>query len=173
MKDPLRIILHLIAFCIAFYCQLDLQWDNYTMLVFLFYYASVFDFPKYKKRYIALCHGSKLCFLPWSGRTSLQTHDKSDLEGIWSRFVGFCCTSRWEKPKTTVNVLKSAIINLGKTQEYVIIYQELNLKRIDSTSAKAGEVLNAGSTGEKHRVMNLYICQTGISGVYLLVSRKV
>lgn len=86
---------------------------------------------------------------------------------------GFCCTSRWEKPKTTVNVLKSAIINLGKTQEYVIIYQELNLKRIDSTSAKAGEVLNAGSTGEKHRVMNLYICQTGISGVYLLVSRKV
>lgn len=25
MKDPLRIILHLIAFCIAFYCQLDLQ----------------------------------------------------------------------------------------------------------------------------------------------------
>lgn len=25
MKDLLRIILHFIAFCIAFYCQLDLQ----------------------------------------------------------------------------------------------------------------------------------------------------
>lgn len=63
------------------------------------------------------------------------------------------------------------------TQEYVIMYQELNLQPIDFTFAKAGEVLNAGSTGEmegiKHWVMNLYICQTGISGVYLLVSRKV
>lgn len=36
MKDPLRIILHFTAFCIAFYCQLDLQWENYTMLVFCF-----------------------------------------------------------------------------------------------------------------------------------------
>lgn len=84
---------------------------------------------------------------------------------------------RKAKNNCQFNVLKSTIINLDKTQEYVIIYQELNLKPIDYTSAKAGEVLNAGSTGEmegiKHRVMNLYICQTGISGVYLLVSRKV
>lgn len=84
---------------------------------------------------------------------------------------------RKAKNNCQFNVLKSTIINLGKTQEYVIIYQELNLKQIDSTSAKAGELLNAGSTGEmeeiKHWVMNLYICQTGISGVYLLVSRKV
>ena len=36
MKDPQRIILHFIAFCIAFYCQLDLQWEDYTMLVFCF-----------------------------------------------------------------------------------------------------------------------------------------
>lgn len=33
-KDPLHIILHLLPF--VFYCQLDLQWEDYTMLVFCF-----------------------------------------------------------------------------------------------------------------------------------------
>lgn len=86
MKDPMRIILHFIAFCIAFYCQLDLQWENYTMLVFLFYYASVFDFPKYKKLYIALCYGRKY-FLPWSIRFSLQkrTNLNEMLLPLWVR----------------------------------------------------------------------------------------
>lgn len=73
---PLRIILHFIAFCIAFYCQLDLQWENYTMLVFLFYYASVFDFPKCKKLYIALCYGRKY-FLPRSIGISLQKKNRN------------------------------------------------------------------------------------------------
>lgn len=59
-NDPVAYyIAFLLPFCIAFYCQLDLQWENYTMLVFLFHYASVFDFPKYKKLYIALCYGRK------------------------------------------------------------------------------------------------------------------
>lgn len=40
------------------------------------------------------------------------------------------------------------------------------------TSVDAEEVLNAGKTGAKMRNESIYICQTGISGVYLLVSRK-
>lgn len=61
MKDPLRIILHLIAFFVLhFYCQLDLQWKKLYYVSILFYYASVFDFPKYKKLYIALCYGRKI-----------------------------------------------------------------------------------------------------------------
>lgn len=36
MKDPLPILLHFIAFLLHFNCQLDLQWENYTMLVFCF-----------------------------------------------------------------------------------------------------------------------------------------
>lgn len=98
MKDPLRIILHFIAFCIAFYCQLDLQWENYTMLVFLFYYASVFDFPKYKKLYIALCHGRK-CFLPWSIRTSLQKQTNLIWNCCSPNFPMFRYTCQWEKPQ--------------------------------------------------------------------------
>lgn len=53
-------ILYCLLLPFVFYCQLDLQWENYTMLVFLFYYASVFDFPKYKKLYIALCHRKRM-----------------------------------------------------------------------------------------------------------------
>lgn len=53
-------ILYCILLPFVFYCQLDLQWENYTMLVFLFYHASVFDFPKYKKLYIALCHRKRM-----------------------------------------------------------------------------------------------------------------
>lgn len=108
MKDPLRIILHCIAFCIAFYCQLDLQWENYTMLVFLFYYASVFDFPKCKKLYIALCYGRKY-FLPRSIGISLQK--KTNLIWNWCGLSFLFCytcgqeksikTSKWQKPTLT------------------------------------------------------------------------
>lgn len=44
-------------------------------------------------------------------------------------------------------------------------------KRNDPTSAEIEKVLNAGTTGGKMGNESIYICQTGISGVYLLVSR--
>lgn len=45
-------------------------------------------------------------------------------------------------------------------------------KRNDPTSAEVDRVLNAGTTGDKMGNKSIYICQTGISDVYLLVSRK-
>lgn len=61
----------LFAFCIAFYCLLYciLLSTGFTVIKLyyvsiLFYYASVFDFPKYKIFDIALCYGRKM--LPWS-----------------------------------------------------------------------------------------------------------
>lgn len=45
-------------------------------------------------------------------------------------------------------------------------------KRNDPSSAEVDKVLNAGTTGDKMGNESIYICQTGISGVYLLVSRK-
>lgn len=59
MKDPLRIILHFIAFCIALYCQLDLQWKNYTMLVFCFIMLLFLIFQNIRNVFIALCYGRK------------------------------------------------------------------------------------------------------------------
>lgn len=56
-----------IAYYIAFYCLLYciLLSTGFTVrklyyVSILFYYASVFDFPKYKKLYIALCYGRKI-----------------------------------------------------------------------------------------------------------------
>lgn len=53
-----------VAYYIAFYCLLYciLLSTGFTVrklyyVSILFYYASVFDFPKYKKLYIALCYG--------------------------------------------------------------------------------------------------------------------
>lgn len=59
------------AYYIAFYCLFlycILLSTGFTVrklyyVSILFYYASVFDFPKYKKLYIALCYGRKY-FLP-------------------------------------------------------------------------------------------------------------
>lgn len=71
MKDPLRIILHFIAFCIAFYCQLDLQWENYTMLVFCFIMLLFLIFQNIRN-FILLYVMAEKYFLPWSIRISLQ-----------------------------------------------------------------------------------------------------
>lgn len=77
MKDPLRIILHFIAFCIALYCQLDLQWKNYTMLVFCFIMLLFLIFQNIRNVFIALCYGRKRkYFLPWSVTISLQRNKK-------------------------------------------------------------------------------------------------
>lgn len=66
------------AYYIAFYCLLYciLLSTGFTVrklyyVSILFYYASVFDFPKYKKLYIALSCGRKY-FLPRSIKTSPQ-----------------------------------------------------------------------------------------------------
>lgn len=70
MKDPLHIIFYFIAFL---YCILLLTGFTVRKLYYvsiLCYYASVFDFPKYKKLYIALCYGRKY-FLPRSIKISL------------------------------------------------------------------------------------------------------
>lgn len=146
MKDLLRIILHFIAFCIAFYCQLDLQWENYTMLVFLFYYASVFDFPKYKKLYITSCHGRE-CFLPWSIKTSLQKWTKL----IWSwcrpNFPMFWYTCQLEQPSNNQQLkLNWNGEKKGRLCTNITIAQP---QKIVSTADKAEKAQNAGTTGEK------------------------
>lgn len=70
MKDPLRIILHFIAFCIAFYCQLDLQWENYTMLVFCFIMLLFLIFQNIRN-FILLYVMAEKYFLPRSIKISL------------------------------------------------------------------------------------------------------
>lgn len=72
------------AYYIAFYCLLYciILSTGFTVrklyyVSILFYYASVFDFPKYKKCFIALCYGRKKYFLPWSVTISLQRKKKT------------------------------------------------------------------------------------------------
>lgn len=69
------------AYYIAFYCLLYciILSTGFTVrklyyVSILFYYASVFDFPKYKKCFIALCYGRKK-ILP-----SLKCHNFSPKE---------------------------------------------------------------------------------------------
>lgn len=50
-------------YCLFLYCILLSTGFTVRKLYYvsiLFYYASVFDFPKYKKLYIALCYGRKI-----------------------------------------------------------------------------------------------------------------
>lgn len=53
-----------IAFNCLLYCIFIVNWiyseKKLYYVSILLYYASVFDFPKYKKLYIALCYGRKI-----------------------------------------------------------------------------------------------------------------
>lgn len=113
MKDPLRIILHFIAFCIAFYCQLDLQWENYTMLVFCFIMLLFLIFQNIRNFIlIALCYGRKY-FLPRSIRIS----ERKNLIWRWCSlsFPRVLIDSAGEKsPLTTSNWQNSTQLEQGK-----------------------------------------------------------
>lgn len=61
MKDPLHIILHFTAFCILLSTGFTVRKLYYVSI--LFYYASVFDFPKFKN-FILLYVIAKECLLP-------------------------------------------------------------------------------------------------------------
>lgn len=138
----------------------------------LFYYASVFDFPKFKN-FILLYVIAKECLLPWSIRNSLQNRTVMTRNWFQSQFsnvlIHLSAASTRQRSAAT-NGLEH-----WKMQEYILIYQPEKRKKIVSTSVK---VQNAGTTGEKRKSSNgknlteTYLCQTGISGVYLLVSRK-
>lgn len=150
------------------------------MLVFLFYHASVFDFPKYKKLYIALCHRERMpdslnCqkFPPETDRYDPKLVSVPVFRCFDTPVSGKSQNAAPPRQRSaTANELEH-----WKMQEYVLIYQS-GEKKIVSTSVKVAEVQNAGTTGEKRKSSNgknlsePYLCRTGISGVYLLVSRK-
>lgn len=96
MKDPLRIILHFIAFCIAFYCQLDLQWENYTMLVFCFIMLLFLIFQNIRN--LLLYVMAEKYFLPWSIQMSLR---KNDVKLENSHFPLFWCICGSESISTS------------------------------------------------------------------------
>lgn len=97
MKDPLRIILHFIAFCIAFYCQLDLQWENYTMLVFCFIMLLFLIFQNIRN-FILLYVMAEKYFLPRSIRISLQKQTNPISNWCSLSFPLFWYTCGWETP---------------------------------------------------------------------------
>lgn len=83
MKDPLHIILHFIAFCILLSTGFTVRKLYYVSI--LFYYASVFDFPKFKN-FILLYVIAKECLLPWSIRNSLQNRTVRTQNWFQSQF---------------------------------------------------------------------------------------
>lgn len=103
-----------VAYYIAFYCLLYciLLSTGFTVrklyyVSILFYYASVFDFPKYKKLYIALCYGRKY-FLPRSIRNSLQK--QTNLASNWCSlsFPLFSYTCEGAKPNNSLQMARAS-----------------------------------------------------------------
>lgn len=68
---------HCVLYCILLSTGFTVRRLYYVSI--LFYYASVFDFPKYKKFYMALCVAEKY-FLPWSIRIALQKQTNPDVK---------------------------------------------------------------------------------------------
>lgn len=96
-----RLVVYYIAFYCPLYCILLSTGFTVRKLYYvsiLFYYASVFDFPKYKKLYIALCYGRKY-FLPRSIRISPQKRMLSEI-GVISLFPWFDTPVGWRSPLT-------------------------------------------------------------------------
>lgn len=118
MKDPLHIILHFIAFCILLSTGFTVRKLYYVSI--LFYYASVFDFPKFKN-FILLYVIAKECLLPWSIRNSLQNRTVMTQNWFQSQFsdvlIHLSAASARQRSATT-NELEH-----WKMQEYVLIYQ--------------------------------------------------
>lgn len=118
MKDPLHIILHFTAFCILLSTGFTVRKLYYVSI--LFYYASVFDFPKFKN-FILLYVIAKECLLPWSIRNSLQNQTVMTQNWFQSQFsdvlIHLSAASTRQRSATT-NELEH-----WKIQEYVLIYQ--------------------------------------------------
>lgn len=111
------------AYYIAFYCLLYciLLSTGFTVrklyyVSILFYYASVFDFPKYKKLYIALFYGRKnTSFLEV---LEFRRQDKSEIGIILFPAVNQTA-SKWQKQETTLEIK----VLFGKMKEFVLIFQ--------------------------------------------------
>lgn len=120
MKDPLRIILHFIAFLYCILLSTGFTVRKLYYVSILFYYASVFDFPKYKKLYIALCYGRKY-FLPWSIRISFPKQTNQ----MWNRrnliFLCLC----WTCGSDSLQMAKPKKCHWGNVQAFVQICQQL------------------------------------------------
>lgn len=111
------------AYYIAFYCLLYciLLSTGFTVrklyyVSILFYYASVFDFPKYKKLYIALCYGRKnTSFLEVFEFLSRSRHVWSEI-GVVSAFPCFDTklqtTSKWQNQLLQMNWNRSKCKNI-------------------------------------------------------------
>lgn len=152
MKDPLRIILHFIAFCIALYCQLDLQWKNYTMLVFCFIMLLFLIFQNIRNVFIALCYGRKK-ILP-----SLKCHNFSPKEQKNNK-------KQTKTAKSGVKLVNSHTfppvfgiptgesVSWKKEQKTDIFTNSWLQEFFIFTSTKAGEAKYAGTTpgGKKKR----------------------
>lgn len=67
--------------CIAFYCQLDLQWENYTMLVFCFNMLLFLIFQNIRNLLLYVM-AEKKYFLPWS--ISLRQNEWLGIKALFS-----------------------------------------------------------------------------------------
>lgn len=110
MKDPLRIILHFIAFCIAFYCQLDLQWENYTMLVFCFIMLLFLIFQNIRNFILLYVMAENTSFLEVFKYLSRKRKIWSKI-GVVSVFPYFDTPVGERSPLTTTKWQKTTLIN--------------------------------------------------------------
>lgn len=85
------------AYYIAFYCLLYciILSTGFTVrklyyVSIFFYYASVFDFPKYKKRFIALCYGRKKKSTSFLEVSEFLSQKQSNLVWNWCTHISPC-----------------------------------------------------------------------------------